>query len=185
MPAVLSSRTFLLSGNRASSTARPQQHRQLGDVGGDASGLVASEAASLPTAWSRVKHLFRNVPTFGRLGVFARALGRVPWRVAIMPDGPSYRIGARRAAAVTSVATPPQPPLLPPTAAAAAAALRELEAASQCSSSLIVENIKRRQADVGDFLLTQSDFVTHFGFRRQHIRCRLADCGGRSACQRQ
>jgi hypothetical protein len=23
--------------------------------------------------------------------------------------------------------------------------------------------------------------VTHFGFRRQHIRCRLADCGGRSA----
>jgi len=148
-----------------------------------ASSRVSSFA--LPTAWSRGEHLFRNVPTFGRLGVFARALGRVPWRVAIMPDGPSYRIGARRAAAVTSVATPPQPPLLPPTAAAAAAALRELEAASQCSSSLIVENIKRRQADVGDFLLTQSDFVTHFGFRRQHIRCRLADCGGRSACQGQ
>src|SRR6476661_1094974 len=113
----------------------------------NASGLVAGEAASLPTAWSRVKHLFRNVPTFGRLGVFARGLGRVPWRVAITPDGPSYRIGARRAAAIASVATPPQPPLLTPTAAAAAA-LRELEAASRCSSSLIVENIKRRQADV-------------------------------------
>src|SRR4029077_15924972 len=105
-------------------------------------------------------------------------------RVAIPPDGPSYRIGARRAAAITSVATPPQPSLLPPTAAATAA-LRELEVASRCSSSLIVENIKRRQADVRDFLLTQSDSVTHFGFRRQHIRCRLADCGGRSACQGQ
>src|SRR4029077_2592363 len=105
-------------------------------------------------------------------------------RVAIPPDGPSYRIGARRAAAIAFVATPPQPPLLTPTAAAAAA-LRELEAASRCSSSLIVEDKKRRQADVRDFLLTQSDFVTHSGLGRQHIRCRLADCGRRSACQGQ
>src|SRR4029077_9513714 len=71
-----------------------------GSAPGFADSLVAGE------------HLFRNVPTFGRLGVFARALGRVPWRVAIMPDGPSYRMGARRAAAVTSVATPQHQPVL-------------------------------------------------------------------------
>jgi hypothetical protein len=43
MPAVLSSQTFLLGGNRASSTARPQRLRQPGDVGGDAPSLVAGE----------------------------------------------------------------------------------------------------------------------------------------------
>jgi hypothetical protein len=53
------------------------------------------------------------VPTFGRLRVFARGFGQVPLQVAITPAGPSYRIGARRAAAITFVATPPQPPLLP------------------------------------------------------------------------
>ena len=30
-----------------------------------------------------------------------------------------------------------------------------------------VEDVKRCQADVRDFLLTESDFVSQFGFRRQ------------------
>jgi hypothetical protein len=102
-----------------------------------ASSRVSSLAADRLVAG---EHLFRNVPTFSRLPVFARGLGRVTRRVAITPDWPSYRIGARRAAATASVAATTAP------TATAAAALGELEATSECSSSLIVENIKRRQA---------------------------------------
>jgi hypothetical protein len=108
-----------------------------------ASSRVRSFAADSLVAG---EHLFRNVPTFSRLHVFGRGLGRVTRWVGIAPDWPSYRICARRRAAIASVATPP-PSLLTPTAAAAAA-LRQPRAAPRCSSSLIVENIKRRQADV-------------------------------------
>jgi hypothetical protein len=60
----------------------PQQLRQLGDAERNAPSLVAGE------------HLFRNVPTFGRLRVSARGPGRITRRVAITPDGRSYRIAA-------------------------------------------------------------------------------------------
>jgi hypothetical protein len=49
---------------------------------------------------SRGEHLFRNVPTFGRLRVFARGFCRVLWRVAVTPDGPSYRMTIRRRSAL-------------------------------------------------------------------------------------
>jgi hypothetical protein len=69
------------------------------------------------------------------------------------------------------------------TAAAAASASGKLYAG--CAGILFVEDIKRRQADVRDFLLTESDFVTHSGVLRRYIRCRPTGCGGCAARQRQ
>ena len=45
-------------------------------------------------------------------------------------------------------------------AMAATAAACYLEAALSRRRVLLVEDIKRRKADVGDFLVTESDFVT-------------------------
>jgi hypothetical protein len=110
---------------------------------------------------------------------FARGL-RVARRGNIAAKWRGSRIGAHSAAGAAftaATATAPAP--------AAAAALRELYATPERSSIFIVENIKCCQADVRDFLLTKSDFVAYSGFRRRHIRCRPANCGRRSACQRQ
>jgi hypothetical protein len=145
--------------------------------GGNAPVVISSAKSASCRCWRRCagprrgRSLFRNVPTFSRLRIFARDLVRVPRRVAITPDWPSYRIGARRVAATASVAA-----TTATAAATAAAALRELYATPERSSIFIVENIKCRQADVRDFLLTKSDFVTHSGFRRRHIRCRGSWC---------
>ena len=45
----------------------------------------------------------------------------------------------------------------------------------------LVENIECRQVDVGDFLLVERDFVTHYGILRQHIRNWRSGCCGHSA----
>jgi hypothetical protein len=103
--------------------------------------------AAIRRASSRVSRLFRNVPTFGRMRVTG-GVGRVPWRVAVTPNGPSYRIGARRTSIAATTATAAPIGVSQDFLGRPAAALRELEAALRCSSSLIVENIKRRQADV-------------------------------------
>jgi hypothetical protein len=110
---------------------------------------------------------------------FARGL-RVARRGNIAAKWRGSRIGAHSAAGAAFTAATATAP-----ASAAAAALRELYATPERSSIFIVENIKCRQADVRDFLLTKSDFVAYSGFRRRHIRCRPANCGRRSACQRQ
>jgi hypothetical protein len=63
------------------------------------------------------------------------------------------------------------------TAAAAAATSDELYAAGrQCSAIFFVEDIERRQADVGDFLFGESNFVAHSSVRRRHIHCRSSGC---------
>jgi hypothetical protein len=86
------------------------------------------------------EHLLRNVPTFGRDREFARGFGSVTRRVAIPPGGPSFRIGAGRAAATAFVTAQNHP--------YGAAALRQPRAAPRVSSSVIVENVRRRQVDV-------------------------------------
>ncbi|MGC2410503.1 MAG: hypothetical protein WA441_11050, partial [Methyloceanibacter sp.] len=40
-----------------------------------------------------------------------------------------------------------------------------------CSNIFLVEDIERRQTDIGDFLFTESYFVARCGVLRQHIRC--------------
>jgi hypothetical protein len=40
-----------------------------------------------------------------------------------------------------------------------------------CSVALLVEDVERRQADVGDFFLTESDLIAIFGIWHRHIRC--------------
>ena len=64
-------------------------------------------------------------------------------------------------------------------AAATAATSDELYAGSQCCDVFFVEDVERRQADVGDFLLGESDFVAHSSVRRRHIRRRPTGCAAR------
>jgi hypothetical protein len=71
----------------------------------------------------------------------------------------------------------------------AAAAMTAMAAAADklyergCSVAFLVEDIERRQADVRDFFLTESDLIAIFGVRRRHIRCQpIRDCGG-AACE--
>ena len=52
-------------------------------------------------------------------------------------------------------------------------------------SHFFVEDIECRQADVGDFLVTESDFVARSCALRQHVHDRRFGCSGCSACQRQ
>jgi hypothetical protein len=63
--------------------------------------------------------------------------------------------------------------------AAMTAAASQLYAALSRRYVLLVEGIERRQADVGDFLFTEGDFVTRCNVRHGlHIRCRH----GRGGC---
>ena len=98
---------------------------------------------------------------------------RVARRGNIAAKWHSSRIGARSAAGAASTAATATAPAA---TAAAAAALRELAATPERSSIFIVENIKRRQADVRDFLLGKGDFVAHSGVMRLDIGCRRSSC---------
>jgi hypothetical protein len=75
------------------------------------------------------------------------------------------------------------------TSATASATSGKLFAEPGCSGVLLVEDIERPQADVGDFLLIESDFVTRCVTRcdvaRRHIRCRSGGSCGCAARQRQ
>jgi hypothetical protein len=65
-------------------------------------------------------------------------------------------------------------------ATAATAASRKLQhAALECSAVFLIENVERRQTDVGDFFFSESNFVQLCGvLQRRHIRRRPAGCGG-------
>jgi hypothetical protein len=78
-------------------------------------------------------------------------------------------MAAAAAVAAATVAT---------TAMAAAAAASQSYAAGSLCRVLLVEDIERRQADVGDFLFTEGDLVTRCNvWQRLHIRCRHGRCG--------
>jgi hypothetical protein len=53
------------------------------------------------------------------------------------------------------------------------------------SGVFLVKYIERRQGNVGDFLLTESDFVALSGVPRRYIRCRATGHRGCAARQRQ
>ena len=100
-----------------------------------------------------------------------------------------------------TLAQPPQPPQPPATSAAAAtsaptsaaSAASATAAASPgklygglgCSDIFLVEDIERSQADIRDFLFTESYFVARCGVLRRRIRCGHLDCRGCAARQRQ
>src|SRR5215813_9617096 len=69
-------------------------------------------------------------------------------------------------------------------AAAAAAASSKFFPKSRRSGVFLVEDVERRQADVGDFFLTECDLGRGRGPRR-HIRRRHGGRCGRAARQRQ
>jgi hypothetical protein len=94
--------------------------------------------------------------------------------------------------ASTAPATSPPNPAAPAAAAAsasmaasAASPVGKLYAGPGCSGVFLVEDIERCQADVRDFLLTESDLVTHSGVLSRYIRCRSLSCRGCAARQRQ
>jgi hypothetical protein len=70
-------------------------------------------------------------------------------------------------------------------ASAASATSGKLLAEPGCSRGFLVEDIERRQAHVGDFLLAESDLVRRHGIPRLYICCRPSGCCGRAARQRQ
>jgi hypothetical protein len=86
-------------------------------------------------------------------------------RLARMRRAGAVIEGARPAAAATAAA---------PTTAATAHG--KLYAAPERSGIFFVEHIECRQTDAGDFLLTESDFVTHSGVPRRHIRSQPTYC---------
>jgi hypothetical protein len=69
-------------------------------------------------------------------------------------------------------------------AAMAAAVADKLYIRQRCSVGFLVEDIERRQADVGDFLLTESYVVTISGVPHWDI-CRPPGCCGCDTRQRQ
>src|SRR6202011_662700 len=88
---------------------------------------------------------------------------------------PAANANAASAAAAASAATAASAAA---GASAAAAATGFLYQALKRSCVLLVEDVERRQADVGDFLFTESDFVTRCNVRcPRNIRCRHGRCG--------
>ena len=73
--------------------------------------------------------------------------------------------------ATASAASPATASAASPATAPAASPPGNFFADFRCSGVLLVEDIERRQADVRDFLLTESDFVTRCGVPRRYIRC--------------
>jgi hypothetical protein len=120
---------------------------------------------------------FRNV--LRRMRVVVRWPDRTRRRrISIAPNHRRSIVGAGPAAAAAAAGT---------TATAAHAAHRQPCAGPESSSVFFVEDIECRQADVGDFLVTESDFVTRSRVLRQHVGNRRTTCCGCSArqCQRQ
>jgi hypothetical protein len=75
------------------------------------------------------------------------------------------------AASTASAASPGTASAASPGTASAASPPGKFFADFRCSGVLLVEDIECRQADVRDFLLTESDFVTRCGVPRRYVRC--------------
>jgi hypothetical protein len=92
------------------------------------------------------------------------------------PSSSSRASGLASAAspATASAASPATASAASPATASAASAASppgKFFADFRCSGVLLVEDIECRQADVRDFLLTESDFVTRYGVPRRYVRC--------------
>jgi hypothetical protein len=111
-----------------------------------------------------------------------------------MQSGSAEATSAPRQATTSDAATAPAATAAPAcsaasatpaSAAAAASAPGDLHAVLGGCGVLLVENIERRQADVGDFFFTESDGVTRSKVRRQRLILRRRDRSGRTARQRE
>jgi hypothetical protein len=69
--------------------------------------------------------------------------------------------------------------------AATAAAGAKLYATPHRTRAVMVEDVVRCQADIGDFFFAQSNFVTRDGIPRRRISCGRGGCCGYSTRQRQ
>ena len=96
---------------------------------------------------------------------------------------PGYAAATDAAAPATATASAAPATAAAPATTAAAATTGFLNEASKRSRVLLVEHVERRQADVGDFLVTESDGVARRNVRRlRHVRYR-GDCCGCAAHQ--
>jgi hypothetical protein len=69
------------------------------------------------------------------------------------------------------------------TVASAAAMADKFYVRPSCAFGFFVEDVERRQADIRDFFLAESDLIAISGVWRRHIRCQpTRDCG-RAACE--
>jgi hypothetical protein len=97
--------------------------------------------------------------------------------------GPQAAAAAATPATAAAAPTAAAATAAPAAAAAATATARQLKEGPR---GFLVEHVERRQADVGDFFLTEREFVTRLDVPRRNIRCRasrLRRCG--AAGQRQ
>jgi hypothetical protein len=46
------------------------------------------------------------------------------------------------------------------------------KSSQRCRSVFLVEDVERRQTDVGNFFLTEEEFVMRYGVLHRHIHCR-------------
>jgi hypothetical protein len=95
-------------------------------------------------------------------------------------DAASKASAASASAASASASPAAAAPASP--AAPATSASDQLDAGRGQCGVFLVEDIERRQADIGDFFFTERDFVTGVGTPRRHIDCganRLRRCAAR------
>ena len=78
--------------------------------------------------------------------------------------------GPPKATAATAASTPATSPT---------AASDKLHTRSKCCGVFFVEYIECRQANVGDFLLSENDFVAQRAISWRNIRCRCTGCTAR------
>ena len=101
------------------------------------------------------------------------------------PPAASTTSAAAAAAAASATSVAASAASAASVAAVATAVSGKLQAGLGCSGVFLVEDVERRQADVSDFLLKESVFVSHSRVLRRHIRCRPTGYRGCAARQRQ
>jgi hypothetical protein len=100
---------------------------------------------------------------------------------AAAPSSAASATSAAASAAAPSSAVPATT-VTATTVPATVPVARELYAERMCSGVFLVEDIEGPQADVEDFFLAKSDYVTRCSVLLGYILCR--DCGGCAARQR-
>jgi hypothetical protein len=88
---------------------------------------------------------------------------------------------AAAAAASATTAAPAAPSTAAAAAAASAASEGQPDARLGGCGVFPVKNVKRRQADVGDFFFTKRNFMVQCGLLRRDLRSRPTRCCGRSS----
>ena len=104
-------------------------------------------------------------------------------RSALAPAASSPREAAASAAASAATTSATSAATATPASSAATAGARYLYAIPYGSAVLLIEDIKRRQAYVGDFLVTESDLVTRGEIWRGWLVLRGRYRRGRTSCQ--